>query len=163
MSSGVGLGSRAPAEPAYAQRAERLRQEAARVRRSAGVHLERAAEALAEGDPAVAGRLRELAEMDSCHYLAYDELAAAAEHRGLASGFARGTPAHEVELHRAYAAIRRAEAHRERGEALRCGEDAFGVLRHRQLAEEAEEKSRVAELRAFEILEDRSGVARMIR
>ncbi|MFD6072273.1 MULTISPECIES: hypothetical protein [Amycolatopsis] len=143
----------------YVQRVRWLRGEASRVRHSAGEHLEQAAEALAAGDPGSASRLRTLAEMASCHYMAYDELATAAGHRGLAGRFVRGTPAREIELHRADAAIRRAEGHRERGEALRHGEDAFAVRRHRQLAEEAEEKARVAELRAVEILEHRAGIA----
>ncbi|MFC3453764.1 hypothetical protein [Amycolatopsis speibonae] len=135
------------------RRAKQLRAEAARVRGEAGERLERAAESLASGQTAVAHRQRDLAEVAMCHYMAYEELAAAAEHRGKATRFVRGMTAREIEIHRAYAAIRRAEGHRERGEAIRCRDDAFAALRHRELAGEAEEKARVAELRAFELLE----------
>lgn len=140
-----------------AARAKRLRSEAARLRRVAGEYLDRAAELVAEGEPVPARRLRDLAEMSSCHYMAYDELAIAAEYRGRAGRFARGSHAHEVEVQRAYAAIRRAEGQRERGEAVRRRGDAFAEARHRKLAEEAEEKARVAELRAAELLEAQAG------
>ncbi|MFK0244108.1 hypothetical protein ACIQUM_05375 [Amycolatopsis azurea] len=135
------------------RRAKLLRVEAARVRGRAGEYLERAAESMAAGDPDQSRRHQYVAEMAACHYMAYDELAAAAEHRSRATRFARGMRAREIEINRAYAAIRRAEGHRERGEAIRRRDDAFAVLRHRELAIEAEEKARVADLRAFELME----------
>ncbi|WP_340687867.1 hypothetical protein LCL61_17880 [Amycolatopsis coloradensis] len=138
------------------QRAKRLRAEAARVRSAAGEHLERAAESMAAGDPSLAQRHRALGEVAACHYRAYDELAAASEHRSRAKRFPRGMKAREIEIHRAYAAIRRAEGHRERGEELRRRDDAFAALRHRELAGEAEEKARIADLRAFELMENGS-------
>ncbi|SDU44272.1 hypothetical protein [Amycolatopsis keratiniphila] len=134
------------------QRSKRLREEAARVRAAAGMHLDLAAESMASGDPAQAQTHRELAELAACHYRAYDELAAAAEHRSRARRFPRGMRAREIEIHRAYAAIRRAEGHRERGEEIRRRGDVFAALRHRELAGEAEEKARIADLRAFELM-----------
>lgn len=139
-------------------RARRMRGAASRLREIAGEHLELAAESVAAGDPLHAQHQRDLAERASSHYMAYDELAAAAEHRGGARRFARGSTAHEIEVCRAFAAIRRAEGHRERGEAVLRRDDGPAAARHRRFAEESEEKARIAELRAAELLEAQAGM-----
>lgn len=139
-------------------RASRLRSDAARLREIAGEHLEKAAESVAAGNPLLAQRQRDLAERASCHYMAYDELAMSAERRSRARRFARGSTAQEIEVCLAFAAIRRAEGHRERGEVVLHRGDNSVSARHRHFAEEAEEKARVAELRAAELLEAQAGV-----
>ncbi|MFE6613350.1 hypothetical protein [Amycolatopsis sp. NPDC057786] len=140
-------------------RARRLRGHAARLRKIAGEHLELAAESAAAGDLLLAQRQRDLAERASCHYMAYDELAMAAERRGRARRFVRGSTVWEIEVCLALAAIRRAEGHRERGEVVLHRGDTSASARHRHFAEEAEETARIAELRAAELLEAQAGAS----
>jgi hypothetical protein len=124
----------------------RLRLDAERVWEAAGAHRSLAVELEtgAESDGLYRGKTqRVLAEVASCHAMAYQELAAAAEARGEARRYPRHTPQWARLVEESFAAIRRAEAHHERAAAQSASAagDEAAARRHATAAEDADRRA----------------------
>ncbi|GHG14255.1 MULTISPECIES: hypothetical protein [Amycolatopsis] len=124
----------------------RLRLDAERVREVAGAHRNLAAELETGTEPDGRNRgkaQRVLAEVASCHAMAYQELAAAAEARGEARRHPRHTPQWTRLVEESFAAIRRAEAHHERAAAQSASAagDEAAARRHSAAAEHADRRA----------------------
>ncbi|MEU4248429.1 hypothetical protein AB0F15_13575 [Amycolatopsis sp. NPDC026612] len=124
----------------------RLRLDAERVWEAAGAHRRLAVELETgiEPDGLYRGKKqRVLAEVASCHAMAYQELAAAAEARDEARRYPRHTPQWARLVEESFAAIRRAEAHHERAAAQSASAagDEAAARRHLAAAEEADRRA----------------------
>ncbi|MEU0529032.1 hypothetical protein [Amycolatopsis tolypomycina] len=124
----------------------RLRLDAERVWEAADAHRRLAVELETGGEPDGLYRgktQRVLAEVASCHALAYQELASAAEARGEAKRYPRHTPQWSRLVEESFASIRRAEAHHERAAAqtaMAAGDEA-AARRHEAAAEKADRRA----------------------
>jgi hypothetical protein len=124
----------------------RLRLDAERVWEAAAAHRGLAVELEAgpEPDGLYRGKTqRVLAEVASCHAMAYQELAAAAGARGEARRYPRHTPQWARLVEESFSAIRRAEAHHERAAAQSASAagDEAAARRHLAAAEEADRRA----------------------
>jgi hypothetical protein len=110
----------------------RLRLDAERVWEAAGAHrkLVTGLESGTGPDGLYRGKTqRVLAEVATCHAMAYQELAAAAEARDAARRYPRHTPQWARLVEESFAAIRRAEAHHERAAAQSADRRASAPMR----------------------------------